>query len=143
MEPIIQDRGSNKYGKVFSRGRIVDFAPEILNDFLGTPNVVVEDEPNDFDAIALFLTGGKFTTWVDRLPSSRLTSFYGFLHKVYTYNWATSNNHSIITTAHAKLLYQTGVGLEFNLGQLIFDEVTFFAVSLAAMWSLPFPSLIC
>lgn len=55
-----------------------------------------------------------------------------------TTNWAPSNNHSIVTSTHVKLLYQIGAGLAFNLGELIFDEITFFTASP----SKTFPSLI-
>lgn len=100
---------------------LIDFTPKIINHFLGTPNVELIDEPDDYDAINQFLTGGNITAWMERLPSSQLSSLYGFLHKVCTYNWALSNNHSIVTSTHAKLLYQIGVGLQFNMGYLIFD----------------------
>lgn len=82
-------------------------------------------------------------TWSKRwLPSSRLTSFYGFLDNVCTSNWAPTYNHSVVTTTHVELLYRIDTVTSFNFGRLIFNKVTFFAKSPAQAWSLPFPSLI-
>lgn len=52
----------------------MDFILELINDFFGTPDVDIEDTPDDYDAITNFLTRGNVTSWFDRLPSSRLTS---------------------------------------------------------------------
>lgn len=99
-----------------------------------------------YDAITKIIIGGRLVKWSSRLSSSRLTSFYDFFHKVCTSNWARSNNITIVTQTHAQVIYQVGyqvgTGLPFDLGQLIFDEITFYTESSSSSWSLPFPSLI-
>lgn len=82
MEKEIRDPTSRKFEKVFVRNNVVTFSPAVINVFLGTSDIELEEPLVDYDAITLFLTGGKLTKWSKRLPSSRMTFLYGFLHNV-------------------------------------------------------------
>lgn len=67
------------------------------------------------------------------------------LHKWLAVNWIPTSNITIVIMHAIKLLYKIGCGIQFDLGQIIFEEIGEMATKLAKKGNfscLPFPSLI-
>ncbi|KAL3635460.1 hypothetical protein CASFOL_020007 [Castilleja foliolosa] len=139
--PQVNVETSASYGRVFVRGELYKFTPELINQSMGTEDYKGSSVVDDMDEAIAFLTGGKVTKWKEQFPAARLTSLYSVLHKVAIFNWIPSKNSTVVTRPQAQFLYRIGRGIQFNFGQMVFDIVTRFAQS-KAVSSFVFPSLI-
>ena len=72
-----------KYGKVYCRGRIYDFSPTRINEFLGTVDCdecPVPDE--DIDVVLSAITGGLYKKWQKKPSVSLLTTMMNVCFKL-------------------------------------------------------------
>lgn len=132
---------SNNCGKVYVRGKVFTVSTGLINEYLGTKDVETEACVENLNEVAHVITGGRTKKWSTPFRASTLSHLYSVVHKIMTSNWIATSNTDVVTKSHGLLLYRIGLGLPFNLGKAIFDQIA----SLA--WRnhqgiLPFPSLI-
>ncbi|XP_039120114.1 uncharacterized protein LOC120256496 [Dioscorea cayenensis subsp. rotundata] len=129
----IKSNTASGYHQIFLRGKTVKFSPEGINDFLECPTIVengvyvYNDDFEHSDDIIIALTGGKCSSWglESRLSTSKLTLKYNVLFKLGAFNWSPTTHNSSILKEMTMLLYAIVTGKQFNLGQFIFDRITY------------------
>ena len=137
------DPSSEEYGKAVVRGVTFEFTPAIINAHLNSARVTASFTP-DYDEIAKEITGGVRTTWgrAKSFPSSQLTSKYAILERLALYNWIPSFHRTGVLKSMAVLLYKLGKGISFDLGALIFQQISRHAETTSINLAIGYPSLI-
>ncbi|GFP80750.1 hypothetical protein PHJA_000218300 [Phtheirospermum japonicum] len=124
MLSSIADLSSLNYGKVFLRGKVFAFTPDLIDDLFGTTTHRGNFSVDDIDEVVSFLSGGMVHSWFEQLPSTRLSSLYSIMHKVALCNWVPSRNTTVVTRPQAQFLFKLGKGVRFSFGHHVFDIVT-------------------
>ena len=77
-------------------------------------------------AVLREITGGVHTIWrrSKSFQSSQLTSKYAILERLALYNWVSSNHRTGVLKSMFVLLYKLGKGVSFDLGALIFHQIS-------------------
>ncbi|XP_019171101.1 PREDICTED: uncharacterized protein LOC109166667 [Ipomoea nil] len=129
------------YEKAYLRGKFYDFNPEIINAHLGTPNeeqkIQIENEQ-----IIQELTAGNVSFDKNKVKVASLTSKYAILQKIALVNWMPSLHKSTIKRSLAELLYKIGKGIQVNLGDIVYSQITKLAEGSETKALLIFPNLI-
>jgi hypothetical protein len=135
MDTVIP--GKDWFNRVYVRGRVVNFSPEMINEFFGIPHasgipdpVPVEVE-NDLHRIAAEISGGLKMQWpsVGKFLASSLTLRYFCLFKVAVQCWCPSSNHTMVSQEMGVLLYSLGTRQPVNLGLYIHHTLVAYAIS--------------
>nr|GMD78300.1 uncharacterized protein LOC109169177 [Ipomoea batatas] len=116
---------------------------KVINAYYGLPGYA-DYFDKDLNEITKRLTGGHAPYWIskDSIKESELTSFFAFLHKIAFSNWMPSTNHRYVTKKMAALLFKIDTGVNFDLGQLLFDHIVDAQNGKAGKKDLVLPNLI-
>ncbi|VFQ76159.1 unnamed protein product [Cuscuta campestris] len=112
------------YHKVFVRGRLYDFSPCVINNFLGTTSnpaitpIAEETVWND-------LTNGlrDYLHGKTKVPSSVLKSSYALLLRIAAFHWLPTTHTNTVPLCMATLLYKIKNHAPLDLGRTVFDQV--------------------
>ena len=137
--------GEKEFEKVYVSGHIYNFSPRAIYMYLHI--LVLVDNPyekdNVLDDVATKLLGYK-CVW----PKSNvfkvadLTLKYNGLHQITFSNWLPTKHVTTISRDFATVLYDIGIGVPMQLGQLFFDFIVSYRYRQNENQKLPFPSLI-
>lgn len=139
------DPDSEDYHKVFVRGELLEFSPELINEFLGCTVEGEFEEISDWSVVSKELTDNKFEVWPHNpqtIPASKLTQIYRALFKILIHNWMPSKHRAAVTQAQGRFLYHIGTGRKFNFGKFVFDKLISGAESSIVKGLMCYPSLI-
>ena len=75
-------------------------------------------------------------------PSSQLTSKYTILERLALYKWMPNNHRTSVLKSIVVLFYKLGKGISFDLGELIFRQISRHAESSSINLVVGYPSLI-
>ncbi|KAH6785248.1 hypothetical protein C2S51_037703 [Perilla frutescens var. frutescens] len=85
--------------KVFVRGDMVQFSPNLINEFLGCTSEGEFQEIDDWGMVAAELTQIIYTKWPSHpqtIPTSKLTHKYGALFRILIHNWLPTKHRAAI-----------------------------------------------
>ncbi|KAL1104292.1 hypothetical protein V6Z11_D04G056800 [Gossypium hirsutum] len=119
----VTDDQSEFYKKVFVRGRWYNFNPTLIRKVLNCycQNMVELEE--SLDIIASIITNNVHLTWLDKIRASSLTTVYAALFVITTRNWLPNSQRDAVSKKVAVLIRKVVKMVEFDLSQLVFDEV--------------------
>lgn len=126
LTPAIKTQSAEGYHHVFVRRKMVEFSPDIINEFLEFPT---ESEDDMFEEgfeytneVLKKITGEKCSSWGPelRLSVSLLTVKYNVMFRLGIFNWFLMAHNSSILKEIALLLYTMVTRRKFNLGKFIF-----------------------
>ncbi|XP_052485632.1 uncharacterized protein LOC105779196 [Gossypium raimondii] len=75
------------------------------------------------DIIASIITSNVHLTWLDKIRASSLTTVYAALFVITTRNWLPNSQRDAVSKKVAVLIRKVVKMVEFDLSQLVFDEV--------------------
>ncbi|VFQ90793.1 unnamed protein product [Cuscuta campestris] len=104
------------YHKVFVRGKLYDFSPSVINNFLGTtPNPAIS--PFAEETVWNELTNGlrDYQHGKSKVPSSVLKSLYALLLKTAAFHWLPTTHTNIVPLCMANLIYKIKNNAPFDL----------------------------
>ncbi|VFQ67137.1 unnamed protein product [Cuscuta campestris] len=118
------------YHKVFVQGKLYDFSPAVINNFLGTPSnpaitpIAEETVWND-------LTNGlrDYQHGKTKVPSSVLKSSYALLLRIAAFHWLPTTHTNTVPLCMATLLYRIKNHAPLDLGRTVYDQVMTFAAA--------------
>ncbi|XP_019189006.1 PREDICTED: uncharacterized protein LOC109183381 [Ipomoea nil] len=84
---------SPMYGKIYVRGKLYEFTPDTINNYLGTSEIEQEIELNS-EQVAKELTAGNVSFEKNKIKAASLTSKYAILQKIALANWMPSLHES-------------------------------------------------
>ncbi|XP_019164463.1 PREDICTED: uncharacterized protein LOC109160635 [Ipomoea nil] len=130
-----------RYEKAYLRGKFYDFTQEIINAQLGTPseeqNIQLENEQ-----VIQELTAGNVNFDKNKIKAPSLTRKYAILQKIALVNWMPSLHETTVKRSLAELLYKIGKGIQVNIGNIVYSQISKLAESSESKASLIFPNLI-
>ncbi|VFQ98325.1 unnamed protein product [Cuscuta campestris] len=118
------------YHKVFVRGRLYDFSPSVINNFLGTtsnPAITLIAEETVWND----LTNGlrDYQHGKTKVPSSVLKSSYALLLRIAAFHWLPTTHTNTVPLCMATLLYIIKNHAPLDLERTVFDQVMSFATA--------------
>lgn len=141
----VGDERPDKFGKMYVRGKIYNFAPATINNFYNTPTAEEDGLPQEINEVASVLIRGLITQLPAHpgcLSTANFTSFYSAIHKTVILNWTLSTNTIVVIRPYGLVLFVIGTQSIFNFCKLVFKTVLQFADGGLKSTKLHFPSLI-
>lgn len=141
----MDDPTSDNYQKVFVRGEMLDFSPEIINEHIGSSVEGEMEDIEDWGVVAAELTGGNLTAWPSNpqtIPSGKLTKVYNVLFRIAVHNWVPTTHRAGMNQNQGRFLFHVGTGRKFNFGEFVFEKVVSLAESELIKAPIVYPILI-